>query len=319
MAEWFRPQLAVLVDAPPAGDTWLHEIKFDGYRAGCAISADAVTLTSRNGVDLKPRFPSIVEAARRLPVRTAHLDGEVVALLPDGHTSFHALQHWRPGAPPPAGTTLAYMVFDALMLDGESLQPLPLVDRKARLAALLERHPTPGVLRYSSHIVGQGPAFFEQARHLGLEGVVSKRADLPYRPGRSDAWRKAKCTRSQEFVIGGFTDQTGTRAALGALLLGCYDGDALVFAGRVGTGWSDREAAVLRRDLETLATPVSPFSRPLDAALARTAHWVAPRLVAQVTFTEWTPDGLVRHPAFKGLRLDRDPADVRREDATRLD
>ena len=259
MAEWYRPQLAVLVDAPPAGHAWLHEIKFDGYRAGCAVHDGQATLTSRNGLDLTRRFPAIAEAAARLPVGTAHLDGELVALLPDGRSSFHALQHG--GKASSAGTTtLAYMAFDLLQLDGEDVSRRPLVERKAMLEALLARQAGGSTIRYASHIVGQGPEFLVHARQLGLEGVVSKRHDAPARAGRSDDWRKTKCTRAQELIVGGFTHRAGSTSALGALLLGYYDGEALVYAGRVGTGWTAREADAIHAQLDRLARKTSPFS-----------------------------------------------------------
>ncbi len=314
MAEWYRPQLASLVDVPPAGDQWLHEIKFDGYRAGCRIADGQVTLTSRNGIDLTRTFPAIARAGRQIPAREARIDGEIVALLPDGRSSFHALQHLRSSSRDPGPTAaLVYMAFDLLSLDGRSLISQPLAERKARLEGLLAAAPVPAI-RYSTHVVGQGPAFYEQARQLALEGVVSKRVDLPYRPGRSDSWRKAKCVRAQEFVVGGFTDRAGTSDGLGALLLGCYDGAGLVYAGRVGTGWSARESEALRARLERLARKSCPFTPAPAGALARSAHWVTPSLVAQVAFTEWTPDGMVRHPTYHGLRTDRAPADIQREE-----
>jgi bifunctional non-homologous end joining protein LigD len=319
MAEWYRPQLAVLVDTPPAGDTWLHEIKFDGYLAGCEIRSGAATLTSRNGIDLTRRFPTIAKAAAALPVASARLDGEIVALLPNGHSSFSALHHWRPAIQPANPLTLAYMVFDLFEVDGVSLGALPLVDRKARLEALLARQATPGTIRYASHVTGNGPAFFASAKQMGLEGVMSKRADLPSRAGRSDAWRKAKCTRGQELVIGGYTDQVGTQSGLGSILVGCYDGDRLMYAGGVGTGWSVRDAIALRQQLERLVRKTPPFAAMPTQAVLRPVHWVEPRLVAQVTFAEWTPDGMVRHAVYKGLRPDRVPEEVRREDATQLD
>lgn len=319
MAEWYRPQLAVLVDTPPAGDAWLHEIKFDGYRAGCELRAGTATLTSRNGIDLTRRFPAIARAAALLPATSARLDGEVVALLPNGHSSFSALHHWPPAVKPATPLTLAYMAFDAFEIDGVLLGPLPLVERKARLEALVARQPSAGVIRYSSHVTGSGPAFFANARQMGLEGVISKRADLPWRAGRSDGWRKAKCTRGQELVIGGYTDQVGAQSVLGSILVGWYDGDRLVYAGGVGTGWSVRDAIALRQQLERLVRKTPPFAHVPDAGALRTAHWVEPRLVAQVTFAEWTPDGMVRHAVFKGLRSDRAAEDVRREEASQLD
>lgn len=319
MAEWYRPQLATLVESPPAGDSWVHEIKFDGYRAGCEIRSGSATLTSRNGVDLTRRFPTIARAAAQLPVTSARLDGEIVALLPDGHTSFSALHHWTPARKNSPPVTLAYMVFDVFELNGTPLDALPLVKRKAQLEALLGASGHTGTIRYSAHIIGNGAACFAEARRLGLEGVISKRADLPWRAGRSDAWRKAKCTRGQELVIGGYTDQVGTQSVLGSVLVGWYDGNTLVYAGGVGTGWSVREAIALRQQLERLLRKTSPFAQLPDPSIARTAHWVEPRLVADVAFTEWTPDGMVRHPVFKGLRTDRVAEDVRREDATQLD
>lgn len=319
MAEWCRPQLATLVESTPTGDSWVHEIKFDGYRAGCEIRSGSATLTSRNGIDLTRRFPTIARAAAQLPITSARLDGEIVALLPDGHTSFSALHHWTPARKTNPPVTLAYMVFDVFEVDGTPLDGLPLVTRKARLETLLGASGHAGTIRYSAHIIGNGAACFAEARRMGLEGVICKRADLPWRAGRSDAWRKAKCTRGQELVIGGYTDQAGTPSVLGSVLVGWYDGEALVYTGGVGTGWSVREAIGLRQQLERLLRTTSPFAHLPDPSIARTAHWVEPRLVADVTFTEWTPEGMVRHPAFKGLRTDRAARDVRREDATQLD
>jgi len=319
MAEWYRPQLATLVEAPPAGDSWLHEIKFDGYRAGCEIRAGAATLTSRNGIDLTRRFPAVARAAAQLPVTSARLDGEIVALRPDGHSSFSALHHWPPATKPAVPLTLAYMVFDAFELNGTPLEALPLLKRKACLETLLSPQTPTATIRYSSHIIGNGAACFAEAQRLDLEGIISKRGDLPWRAGRSDAWRKVKCTHGQELVIGGYTDQVGGQAVLGSVLLGWYNGTSLVYAGGCGSGWSVREAIALRQQLERLVRRTSPFAELPDPSIARTARWVEPRLVANVTFAEWTPDGMVRHAVFKGLRADRVPFDVRREDATRLD
>jgi bifunctional non-homologous end joining protein LigD len=303
----FAPQLARLVTDPPSGPTWLHELKYDGYRIGCRINAGAARLLSRNGNDWTERFAPVAAAARRLRVDNALLDGEVAMVLPDGRTSFQALQNAGDGR-----GTLTYFVFDLLWLNGADYRPRPLHERKAALAALLRRAPAP--IRYADHVTGDGARALAAACRLGAEGIVSKRADQPYRSGRGPGWLKTKCTARQELVIVGFTDPRGARAGLGALLVGTYDdAGALRFAGKVGTGFTQRSALELRRRLEPLARATSPLADPPRGALARLAHWVEPRLVAEVAFTEWTDDGKIRHPSFQGLREDKDPRSVRRE------
>jgi bifunctional non-homologous end joining protein LigD len=302
------PQLATLVTAPPPGDAWLHEMKFDGYRILCRVSGRRATLWSRNANDWTERFPEIAEAAARLPVRKALLDGEIAVLLPNGTTSFQALQNALSGGDQ---GRLVYFVFDLLHLDGQDLTGAALEARKAALEKLLPlRRDEP--IRYSSHVVGRGDAFFKEACQRALEGIVSKRRDRPYEPGRGQSWLKVKCVREQEFVVGGFTEPKGTRAGLGALLLGVYERDGtLAYAGKVGTGFTGESATRLRQRLDSLRTRESPFRlRPPGAAEAR---WVKPEVVAQVAFTEWTEDGRLRHPAFKGLREDKPPRDIVRE------
>jgi bifunctional non-homologous end joining protein LigD len=306
----YRPQLAALARRPPAGDEWLHEIKFDGYRVGCQVRRGRATLTSRNGRDWTTAFPEIAAAAATLSVRDALLDGEVAMVLPDGRTSFQALQNASAGTASRAA--LVYFVFDLLRLDGRSLETLPLEERKARLAALLGRRAT-GRLRYADHVIGRGEAFFRHACRLGIEGIVSKRRDGRYFHGRHDSWLKTKCTRRQELVIGGFTDPQGARSGLGALLVGHYDRGRLTFAGKVGTGFTVKTALDLRRELDALARAVSPFDPPPPSAIARRAHWVTPALVCDVDFTEWTNEGRIRHPSFQGLRRDKAPREVVRE------
>lgn len=241
------------------------------------------------------------------------LDGEVAVVLPDGRTSFQAMQERGGARATGSGATIVYFVFDLLRLGGELLMRLPLHERKRRLHTLLEASQT-GRLRYSAHVNGSGAEILAHACTLGLEGIISKRRDLPYRPGRGDAWRKTKCSRRQEFVIGGFTDPQGSRAGIGALLLGYYTPDKqLAFAGRVGTGFSHKLALELREQLERILRATSPFSPAPAGPLARTAHWVQPRLVCEVAFTEWTNDGQLRHPSFQGLRRDKQPVDVFRD------
>ena len=309
LAVKYSPQLATLVKTPPAGDLWLHEIKYDGYRIGCLIRGGRVSLISRNGKDWTAAYPVIVEAARALGVDDAIFDGEVAVVLPDGRTSFQALQHAQGDS---SRGTMVYFAFDLLRLNGRSLTALRLEQRKRMLLELLG----PGQkqrFRFSQHVLGSGTTILDHACRLGLEGIVSKRRDLPYAPGRSDAWQKIKCLRRQEFVIGGFTDPQGARSGIGALLLGHYEEGRLVFAGRVGTGFSHKVAVELRATLEALGQTACPFARPPAGPLARTAHWVKPKLVCEVSFTEWTDDGQLRHPSFQGLRTDKKAAEVRRE------
>ena len=308
----YSPQLATLVKEPPAGDGWLHEIKYDGYRIGCRIRAGRVTLISRNGKDWTAAFPEIAAAAAALPTKDALLDGEVAIVVADGRTSFQMLQNAAQGDK--ANGTLIYFVFDLLRLDGENVARQPLVDRKARLRALVGRRKASRI-RYADHVVGSGREFFEQAQDLGLEGIISKRASEPCRPGRHGEWLKTKCILEQEFVVGGFTDPEGARAGIGALLIGYYQAGQLVFSGRVGTGFSQKFALELRKRLNSIAQKSCPFESPPEGPLARTAHWVKPQLVCVVAFTEWTSDGKIRHPSFKGLRTDKKPKEVKRERA----
>src|SRR4030095_15539492 len=205
----YCPQLATLGSAPPGGDRWLHEIKYDGYRIGCVIDKKGARLISRNGKDWTHVFPSIAEAAQRLKTRDAIIDGEVAMVMPDGRTSFAALQQAAAGTA--SHTPLVYFVFDLLRLDGERLDRLPLEEGKARLRAFVGGRKTARI-RYAAHIVGGGEKLFEHATRIGLEGIISKRRGLPYDAGRDASWRKSKVKQRGVFVIGGVTDPEGTRA-----------------------------------------------------------------------------------------------------------
>jgi bifunctional non-homologous end joining protein LigD len=312
----YHPQLATLVKEPPSGPGWLHEIKYDGYRIGCRLRGGRATLISRNGKDWTSAFPAIAAGAAALPLEDGLLDGEVCIVLPDGRTSFQMLQNAFSGGT--ASGTLVYFVFDLLRLGSERIHALPLVERKARLRALLGARKS-GPVRYAEHAAGDGRAFFDQACRLGLEGIISKRASEPHRPGRHGDWLKTKCVLEQEFVIGGFTDPEGSRAGIGALLIGYYapshNRTRLTFSGKVGTGFSQTVARDLRRQLEAIEQNDCPFAPPPERSVARVAHWVKPKLVCEVMFTEWTGDGKIRHPSFQGLRADKKPADVTRERA----
>jgi bifunctional non-homologous end joining protein LigD len=310
--ERLEPQLARLVEHPPRGDDWLFEIKFDGYRILARREAETVRLLSRNGKDWTERFRPIADAVAALPFHDGWLDGEVAILRPDGTTSFQDLQkaisEGRRGE-------LVYLAFDLLHLDGRDLRGLPLAERKAALQSLLgEADNRPSPVRFSDHLRGQGEAFYRQACGLGLEGVIAKRADCPYRAGRGDDWRKIKCLMRQELVVGGFTEPAGSRQDLGALLVGHRDGDGgLRYAGKVGTGLDDRTLKDLRRRLDGLLQDEAPFVDPPRGM--KGVHWTRPALVAEVAFTGWTADGRLRHPSYQGLREDKDPAEVTLERA----
>lgn len=291
----YAPQLATLVKAPPTGDLWLHEIKFDGYRLGCLIRKGVVRLITRSGNDWTDRFPEIVSAANALELSDALIDGEVAMLMADGRTSFEALQQVV------AGTTsrgpLVYLVFDLLRVDGHSIARLPLEQRKARLQALVKPAKT-GRIRFVDHVVGHGEVLLDHAAKLGLEGIVSKRRDLPYFPGRHDSWRKVKCLRTETFVIGGFHEPKGTsREGIGALVVGQYEGTRLGFSGRAGTGFSHALSVDLRRVLDALRQRECPFD-PHPGPMERHAIWVKPTLRCEVAYGERTRDGRLRHPKF---------------------
>ncbi len=309
--DFIEPQLATLYETAPAGDEWIHEIKLDGYRELCRIDGREIRLISRNGKDWTDQFRSLIGDLRSIPARKAMLDGEVVALLPNGVSSFQALQNVLSES---EKSRITYYAFDLLYLEGYDLRNVPLRERKALLAELLRTLPPGGSVRYSDHFAGDGAAFQSQACGHGLEGIVSKRADGRYRSGRGRDWQKIKCLKRQEFVVVGFTEPSGGRKGLGALLLGLYEKKGeLTFAGRVGTGFTEKTLRDLRKRLEALEQDDSPLRDAPRGAAARGVHWVKPELVAEVAFTEWTQDGQLRHPSFMGLREDKRPAEVVRE------
>jgi bifunctional non-homologous end joining protein LigD len=247
-------------------------------------------------------------------VDEALLDGEVAVVLPDGRTSFQALQGAFSAETAAGRAALVFFVFDLLRLEGERLDAQPLDERKARLCALVGRRRKANRIRYSAHVEGHGRSFFDKACRLGLEGIISKRRDGPYRAGRNADWLKTKCVRRQEFVIGGFTDPEGARAGIGALLVGYYDDRGrLIFAGKVGTGFTQKTALDLRAQLRTIEQRECPFTDRPAGGLWRNVHWVKPQLVGEVMFTEWTADGKIRHPSFQGLRADKTAREAHKE------
>jgi len=311
---FLRPQLATLVDFVPQGDEWLHEIKFDGYRILCRVNRGHITLLTREGKDWTERFAALSRAAKDLPVRQALLDGEIVALEADGKTNFQLLQN---SLQRPDGATLVYFAFDLLYLDGWDLTQIVLRERKKFLQKILatkRKSKALGMFRYSDYWLGRGDELYKESCSKGLEGIVSKKADKPYRAGRGRDWLKVKCSRNQEFVIGGFTEPSGSRTGLGALLVGVHDGAGnLLYAGKVGTGFTRQSLKDLRSRLDSLRRKSSPFSNPPRGSEARGVHWVEPKLVGAVAFSEWTSDNLLRHPSFQGLREDKPAAAITRE------
>jgi bifunctional non-homologous end joining protein LigD len=304
------PMLATLVDAIPQGDEWLHEIKYDGYRMLCRIDKGKVKIFSRSGKDWTGALGGLVHAVGELALGSAWLDGEVTVVDDRGRTSFQALQN---ALSDPTGQSLAYFIFDVPYLDGYDLQGVTLSERKLLLRDLIPK--TTRQLRFSVDVRGSGAEFFKQACALGLEGAVSKRAGSIYRGGvRTRDWLKVKCAQRQEMVIGGFTDPQGSRSGFGALLLGVYEpGAKLRYSGKVGTGFNDSLLASLRSKLDSLVQRSSSFVNPPRGFEAKGVHWVKPRLVAEISFTEWTQDGTLRHPSFQGLREDKKATDVVRE------
>ena len=303
------PQLATLVERAPDTGGWVHEIKLDGYRAILRKDGCAVVALSRSGRDWTEKWRTIADAVAALPAERLLLDGEVVVLDRDGRPSFQALQDELA-----AGRTgdLIYHVFDILHLDGHDLTALPLTERKHLLRGVLEH--AAGPLRYTEALAERGGDVWSVACELGLEGIVSKRADSPYRPGaRTREWLKSKCMKRQEFVVGGWTDPAGSRSGFGALLLGVQGPDGLEFMGRVGSGFTERRITEMAKTLSALASDAHPFAKDPGRAAGGGVHWVRPQVVVEVAYLGITSDGLLRHPTFVGLREDKRAKDVRLE------
>ena len=292
----------------PTGRNWLHEAKYDGYRILARKDGDEITLYSRSGLGWTVRFPAIASAMRSFPAKSALIDGEAAFVLPSGITDFKSLQE-HIDTPHPA---IRYFVFDLLSLDGTDWRKKPLVDRRAKLAKLMAAKGVSNYLVYADYVEGAGAEFFEQACVLGLEGIMSKRADSIYRSGRGRDWLKIKCLKGEELVIGGYSRSEVKGKPFSSLLLGTFEEGKLIYAGKVGTGFDSADFDKLSRKFAPLERAASPFEE-VPSIERKGAVWLEPELVAEIAFAERTRDGRLRHPSFKGLRQDKDAREVHRE------
>jgi bifunctional non-homologous end joining protein LigD len=303
-----KPQLATLVDHVPAGNAWMHEIKFDGYRALAAVSGDKVAIYTRSGLDWTDKFAPLADKFRALDLPPSLIDGEIVAYGKDGNPDFSALQSVLKrghGTQKPLDL-LAFHAFDLLRSNGEDLKPLPNVERKERLEALLAHAQPP--IHVADHVIGAGERLFSAMCKAGQEGIIAKRIDAPYRSERTRNWVKVKCTLRQEFVILGWTKSSTKIRPFASLLLGQFQNGDLIYKGKVGTGFDSDTLAILARKMAPLARQAAPAEVPRSEAPG--VQWVTPKLVAEVAFAEITADGHVRHGSFAGLRQDKEAVSV---------
>jgi bifunctional non-homologous end joining protein LigD len=320
--QFIEPMKARLVDEPPKHGDWLYELKFDGIRAMAIKNDRKVSLISRNGNKLDARFPEIVEAVKNLPVREYVIDGEVVALDEGGRSSFQLLQGLEmEGRKAP----LRLYVFDLLQLDGKSLLGLPLEQRKQVLAKICENVGDP--IRYSGEISGDVKSLLAEVKRRGLEGLIGKQRNSVYEPGRrSGTWIKLKCVNEQEFVIGGYTPPAGSRKYFGAILVGYYEIGKLRFAGKVGSGFTEKSLSMLHKKFREEEHDDCPFLdlpskqggewvQGITPSMMKKMHWVNPKFVAEIKFAEWTRDQKLRQPVFLGMREDKAATEVKREAA----
>lgn len=310
--EWTPPMLATLTHDPFSDEEWIYERKLDGQRLLGFRNGSDVHLMSRNRKSNTGRYPEVAEALSRMSSTDFIVDGEIVAF--DGNVaSFSKLQPRMQindaESARKDGVSVFFYLFDLLHLDGYDVTGLPLRERKKLLKKTFQFG---GPIRYTSHRNADGLTFLDEACKTGWEGLIAKRADAVYQHSRSPDWLKFKCSNEQEFVIGGYTDPQGTRAGFGALLIGYYDEGILRYAGKVGTGYDDETLERLHRQLSALERQSPPFAG--DGLPKKGVHWATPKLVAEIGFTEWTRDGKLRHPRYLGIRDDKSPEDVVRED-----
>jgi len=301
-------ELATLAEQIPVGEDWIFEKKYDGYRIVLRKDGENIQLLTRNDKDWTERYPSIEEDALGLKADSVILDGEII-VEQEGKSDFQALQNVLKTKD---YSGLRYYVFDLLYLDGEDLRKFPLSERKAKLKTLLTISPTEQIL-YSTHFTGNGEKLLEQVCSKGEEGIIAKDINSIYIGKRTKDWLKVKCSRRQEFVIGGYTPvDSEEKEGIGALFLGVYEEDALIYTGKVGTGFSNEERIKLEKSLRPLTQNESPFKNEIKGV--KNAIWVRPNKVCEVVFFDWTSEGLLRHPVYKGMREDKLPKQVKRED-----
>jgi bifunctional non-homologous end joining protein LigD len=332
-ARFIEPMKPRLLEKPPTGGDWIYELKFDGIRAIAVKIDKKVSLISRNGNKLDARFPEIVEAVKDLPINKCVIDGEIVALDEEGRSSFQLLQaremlatgRVRPTGGEGKKSPIYFYVFDLLQLNGRSLISLPLDQRKDLLQEVSGDAGDP--IRFSGEIGGDATALLKEVKRRGLEGIVGKLRNSVYEPGRrSGAWIKLKCVNEQEFVIGGYTPPGGSRKHFGAVLVGYYKGDRLMFAGKVGSGFTSKTLSMLHKKFREEERDSCPFvdlpskergqwGQGITPSMMHKMHWVNPKFVAQIKFAEWTRDGKLRQPVFLGLREDKKAREVTREAA----
>lgn len=306
MPERIEPCLALLKVKPPVGPEWAFEIKWDGYRLAVHVEGAKVRIITRGGHDWTHRFPAIAAAAKDLGAATLILDGEAVVLDGEGRSDFGALQKALGGrsGKRPAGEAIFY-AFDLLYLDGHDLTGMDLSERR-HLLEDLSLDPS-GTIRLSEEVTGDGHALMDAAREHGLEGIIAKHRDRPYRSGRTGDWLKIKCIQSDSFIVVGYEHSTSARGGIGSLLLAARRGNDFIYVGNVGTGFKESDATYLRKTLDTLKTKKAPVA---FEGRSKDIVWVQPTLIAEIEYRAWTDDGKLRHASYKGLREVQDNAAI---------
>lgn len=306
MPAFVEPCLAKTASATPEGTNWVHEVKFDGYRLQARIESANIQLLTRAGLDWTDKFGPIRHGLSTLKAKSAIIDGEAIVEDKRGASDFTLLQSALKSKRP---ERIVFVAFDLLYIDGQDMRTLSLEERKARLKAILATADQEQ-LRYSEHLTGDGSAIFREVSKLGLEGIVSKRLDKPYRSGRQGDWLKTKATTVDEFLILGFTLHSATKSRIGSLALGYWEGGDLKYAGRVGTGFDERTGHDLWREVQPLSRPSSLLTVQPDRSHTKGVMWIEPNLVAVIEYRGWSSDGLLRHAAFKALRHDKPASQI---------
>jgi len=304
MPSQIKPMLATLVDDPFSDPDWIFETKWDGFRSVCFLKNGKPRFVSRNQIEMTPQYPELANIGKHVRAKEAILDGEICALDSQGIPRFQLLQRKGMTKRPP----IVYFVFDLLYVDGHDLTGCTVVERKAKLAEIIQPS---SVIKLSEHIEGEGEALFREVAKFRLEGMMAKRADSKYVQKRSSDWLKIKTVMRQEIVIGGYTQPRGSRSYFGSLVCGLYRDNELHYVAHTGGGFNEKLLAAIYKLMQPLKTDKSPFVQAPKTN--EPVQWLKPKLVAEVKFSEWTADNRMRHPVFVGLREDKDPKDCRFE------